>query len=577
MSRIKGIPNELREGFPQHVIGLGAGDLHSSGGSPFMSNVPMEIPIPKLAGATGEVVAGADSVQWLLNYQFSTSPAPLQVSTPAADTPGLVNVRVSPPPGQTIYCNRFTVGVPIGLADTDLGPQMPSLTPNTTAWVVSGKKVATGAELGLDAATAFTIFYVDPTSSDAWKIGSDLVFSLAIPAVNRTPGTFGYVVVENSGTTSTSLVSRRITFPLEKALPSFYLANVVAVPAGASQNTQPSGIYTNGQAFRLEWESNGTWFQVIQGQQVIYSGPNTSFTLANGVARSTSFVLVASVEGGPPSGTPNPGFQSIFLYEPITVTITNPDLTPRSVVAANNVNAATLAATGQASAGSLVVTGAGALNGGASVQGGLRVTGGATADSASLGQLVVSGSTQLNNGLAVSGTVGVGGGVNVTGTAGVGYLRSGSGAFNGYITITNGGIWATQGNSNAGNYTNASSQYPTIYAKNTTARSNHWATGIYANVAGGSDWGLYTNGRIGTSNKTAAFTHIETRAGHRVVTSPLSLEVEIHLSGTGRLSGGRATVVLDPDVQDMIAAAGGYRVQLTPAGQCLGLCTTRKR
>ncbi|HEX8832406.1 MAG TPA: hypothetical protein VF705_14625, partial [Longimicrobium sp.] len=340
-------------------------------------------------------------------------------------------------------------------------------------------------------------------------------------------------------------VSRRITFPLEKALPSFYLDNVVAVPATCDQCTQqPSGIYTNGQAFRLQWESNGTWFQVIQGQQVIYSGPDLSFTLANGVALDTTFVLVASVDGGPASGTPNPGFQSIFLYEPVTVTITNPDLTPRSVVAANDVKAATLEATGQASAGSLVVSGASALNGGATIGGGVTISGGAT----------------INNGATING----------------GTTIHGEGGFFDDIFV-NGMITANPESGSAGRYFSASPQSATFFTMNTTAHSDNSVSGISANVAAGSDWGFYTNGQMGSANGTATFTHIETRAGHRVVTSPLSLEVEIHHSGTGRLSGGRATVVLDPEVQDMIAAAGGYRVQLTPAGQCLGLCTTRKR
>jgi len=43
---------------------------------------------------------------------------------------------------------------------------------------------------------------------------------------------------------------------------------------------------------------------------------------------------MGSVTGGPDSGTPNPGFETVELFQSLTVTIRNPDQTPRSVLAA---------------------------------------------------------------------------------------------------------------------------------------------------------------------------------------------------------------------------------------------------
>lgn len=103
--------------------------------------------------------------------------------------------------------------------------------------------------------------------------------------------------------------------------------------------------------------------------------------------------------------------------------------------------------------------------------------------------------------------------------------------------------------------------------------------GVVSRVAGGAaDFGFNTNGRYGSSSGHAPLTHLETSNGHRVVTSPLSLEPEVQVSGSAALSGGRAVIELSPEVADMVHHSDGhpYRVLITPAAQCNGMAVVSR-
>jgi hypothetical protein len=73
-------------------------------------------------------------------------------------------------------------------------------------------------------------------------------------------------------------------------------------------------------------------------------------------------------------------------------------------------------------------------------------------------------------------------------------------------------------------------------------------------------------------------THLETAVGHSVVTAPLVRHEEVHLSGSGQLSAGRATIQFDADAADMIVHTDShpYRVLVTPGGVCGGLAVSEK-
>jgi hypothetical protein len=124
---------------------------------------------------------------------------------------------------------------------------------------------------------------------------------------------------------------------------------------------------------------------------------------------------------------------------------------------------------------------------------------------------------------------------------------------------------------------NASNIVPTAQFINRTAHEENWPSGVVAGVLSPNDWGFSTNGRI--AGESVAVSHVETRNGHRVVTSPIVLMPEVHVSGRARLEGGRATVELDPEVADMLVHDGDepYRVLVTPTTRCNGLAVTSKQ
>jgi hypothetical protein len=199
-------------------------------------------------------------------------------------------------------------------------------------------------------------------------------------------------------------------------VPPFYLNGFVANPVDSDSVITE---FAAGQDFRLSWASNGTAFTVYAARDPnpVYSGTERVCTIRGGRSRTTTFILAASVTGGPGSGTPNPGFETIYLYETLTVTISNPDETPRSVTA----GALTVTGgsdlkgdTGMASAkvgGSLTVSGATQLDGGATASG-LTVNGTTTLQGATTltnatvnGLLTVTGATTLSGATIASLTV----------------------------------------------------------------------------------------------------------------------------------------------------------------------------
>jgi len=248
--------------------------------------------------------------------------------------------------------------------------------------------------------------------------------------------------------------------------------------------------------------------------------------------------------------------------------------------------------------GTIEVVGAGTVGGTLTANGALDANAGLTASSASVSGGLTASAATVNGPLTANGAT-VNGQLHATGAvltdAGVtssGPISASSGSGVAPALIANGGIQVT-GNANLtyvwmqrlfmttdyGNAimaTNASNNVPAGYFQNLTKRTENWVTGLYVNVAQGSDWGLYTNGRSGSDH--LAVSHVETRNGHRIVTSPIVLAPEVHVSGRARLEGGRATVELDAEVADMLAPDGEdpYRVLVTPTTRCNGLAVTSK-
>ncbi|HEX7119772.1 MAG TPA: hypothetical protein VF212_13355 [Longimicrobiales bacterium] len=343
----------------------------------------------------------AAETEALLTYRFSTDPAPLQVSTSQTATNGRINVAVFAD-AAPVYCNEIKIAVPIGPDATDLSADSPQVSVNTSKWAVESVSRVKGSELGLDDDQSYAVYTFKTRDASDNKIDYDLVFGM-VATVNSVPGSFDYLVQERSGTGSdpATYTTKQVTFSLEKELPTFYLKNFVA--AAPSAPTVPATEFANGAAIRLSWESNGTYYRIYSkgDPKPIYSGTDTSFTLKGGVATDTTFVLVASVTGDP-TGDGGAGYEPIYLYEALTVTVKDPDLTPKSTAVAGNASVGgTLEVAGATTLhattvdGALGVSGTATL-GAAQVSGTMGVTGKSTLHATAVqGALDVTGATRL--------------------------------------------------------------------------------------------------------------------------------------------------------------------------------------
>jgi len=309
----------------------------------------------------------------LLKYRFATIPSPIQVSTYSANS-ALIDVSVLSGE-KKIYSNSIILHVPIGPDATDLTENTPTVTPNTPKWAVGPASIIKGDEIGLDPKKSYAGFSCTCKAEADYLINYDLVFTINVSEVNLNTGEFDIPILEISGETSDpKAFQKRInTYHLEKTLPQFYLKNFVSTKKSATSDTNvPCGQFSNSEPIRLAWESNGTNFKVITSpdNKPIYDGPDTSVELPNGMTDTTTFMLIASVTGGEESGTPQPGYETVCLYDAVTVKITNPDLTPDSVAVAKDMEVGgnqTVAGTSALHAttikGALTVDGATALVG----------------------------------------------------------------------------------------------------------------------------------------------------------------------------------------------------------------------
>ena len=336
--------------------------------------------------------------QCLLTYLPSTYPSPLQVSTPQTPITGILHTSALNQDAKPIYCNKVLVAVPVGPDPEELFAISPAPTAscNTSKWTISSLEIKTGAELGLDTTVQYATFTFQCRAQSDFLINYNLVFGVQ-GQMTGIISNCTVMIQETSGTSSdpNTFTNKRTTFTVAASTPQFYLQNLVAT-APASP-TVPATEFANGADIQFAWESNGTFFQIYQKNvpQPIYAGTQTSFRLPGGVARDTTFFLVAMMSGNPSGDSPFGGYQPIYLYDALTVTISNPDLTPRNATVSG-----TLGVTGQTNLAN------------AHVGGTLGVTGQTTLANTNVGALGVSGQTNLGN-AAVSGTFGVTGQTNL--------------------------------------------------------------------------------------------------------------------------------------------------------------------
>ncbi len=324
-------------------------------------------------------------------------------------------------------------------------------------------------------------------------------------------------------------------FPLPKFPYGFFVSHLAA----------SAPLVPDGGTVTLTWVgSDGpTYTMLYGGASADVTGVRT--WTSPPLTQDTTFILRASAQS---DGEP------VAESLTVTVTVASPSLT------VHDLTVQTTAAVG----GSLSVTGASAVGpltaASATVQGNLTAG----------GALSVAGAGRV--GPLTTPTAFVQGNLTALGTVQVG-PASDAGSL-GVLTAN-----ATNPVNQAVSARNASQTAACGFFQNTAPPLQSGITsGLAVLVSGSSAIGLWTNGLIASAGSSAAITHLATAAGPRVATSPLSLEPEIHLSGTARLSSGTATVTLDPDAAGVVfhGDEAPFRVLLTPTAACNGLAVTAK-
>jgi len=491
----------------------------------------------------------------LLTYSLVTSPSPVSVS-PQSGPPSLAALSfvISCPVsiGEATV-TQISFNLPVG---DPKNPDASDLTETTTG--ISPSVSSSGADqwqIGPGAAAG--TFVLKPASGTPTVIGSQgLTVTFTGIQVSPIVGTALVNIVELATPDSTPPQPRQCIVAVPKFPYAFFVGNFEA----------SAPMIQHGATVTLSWlgsvQATYTILWAQQSQDVSKVNQWTSPDLTD----TTTFILqVSAQEGG----------QTVTIQFSVTVIVADPDIT---VTTLDVLQTSTLA--GAVTIGSSSALANLALNGDLNATGSLNAGGNvsATGNLSANGSLTVSGTGTMPN-LNVAGTVQAGalsstGNLSVSGAANTGNLSTGyvsTGGMN-----SSGSIGCSIGVGNA--FVAQNNGTPcTVYTVNSTSNTNY-TTGIYAMVATSDDSGLVSNGRVGSSSGSAFLTHLPTRNGHRVVTSPLAVEAQVQASGSAKLVKGKALVQFEPDVADIVLhrPANPYRVLLTPTGHCKGLVVVNK-
>ncbi|MCF6473298.1 hypothetical protein FAF44_33680 [Nonomuraea sp. MG754425] len=263
----------------------------------------------------------------LLHY--STSTAPLQAGTPDKPAANTIDITVSSPAAQQIYCDELDVAVPVSAPD-DGGAYFTENPQSsiTGKWGTASAQVKSGRELGLDPATNYYhVVFQAPPIPGFDLIDTPLIISIT-GNVAATPGSeLACPTTETSGTTS-GKYARKTPQDLtwDTAKPAFYLHSFLAV--APDEPTVPRTKFNAGAEISLTWESNGSYFQLYDGDgTTLHEGPATSWTVPPGrILNDTTFTLQASE-----TQESTPGFRPVYQYATLAITINNPTLSELTV------------------------------------------------------------------------------------------------------------------------------------------------------------------------------------------------------------------------------------------------------
>lgn len=267
----------------------------------------------------------SDNSNMLLTYLVQTDPAPLPVSTATA-APGKLVIIVAP--SATVRCHSITIEIPTGEAADALFQGQPLPTVAQEGWTHDRgprhllRSMGAAQEPPPSKLTIFKLLNPDPKGSvaDGLRVTISGDVSLVL-------GTALITIIEESTADSThSFTYKTQKIPVEKAAASaFYIKNFCSTSAD-SDSPVPVSEFANGDKIRLSWESNGTAFCVYQKGKTepVWSDKGTALKSCDlpGVSTDTTFILKATLS----KGTESPD-----LYEALTVTVSNPSLTPNKV------------------------------------------------------------------------------------------------------------------------------------------------------------------------------------------------------------------------------------------------------
>ncbi|MCF6474816.1 hypothetical protein FAF44_41535 [Nonomuraea sp. MG754425] len=256
----------------------------------------------------------------LLRYDAVTSPTPLQAGGPDKPAANTINLTVTAPAGRTVYCDKIEIAVPVSAPEGGGAyyTEHPSGVITGGKWKPQTEDLKSAQELGMAVGpdTYYLIFEAPPLP-DFDLVDGPLTFSIAGDlAAGATGGLLTCQITEFSGTTS-GTYSRKdpVELILATAEPPFYLHNFLTVAPDAP--TVPRTRFNGGDAVRFTWESNGTSFQLYDGDGTsLWEGPATSCDLPRDtIASDTTYTLKASRTSGDQGGT-------AYQYATVTVTVT---------------------------------------------------------------------------------------------------------------------------------------------------------------------------------------------------------------------------------------------------------------
>jgi hypothetical protein len=256
--------------------------------------------------------------------------------TPATTTSGQLIVGVRNQRDTLAKCRRISLYVPVGELEGDIFSQVPLIKSTLEGWVASSTPpdgwAPPAALEGAPPTTRYQRFIVQNQNAD-FVVPREFALELTLT------GNVNTTTKKNTGNNLATIwvreeavLSSREAFPpdaqvvpREKGFPIakyegflLYINSFYATESASSQ--LPKTSYASGTPLHLSWESNGRNFDVYQGSTKLNTEPlpRPSFLLPAGITTDTTFVLKAISH-------------EKSLYATLTLTVTNPSLTPKSI------------------------------------------------------------------------------------------------------------------------------------------------------------------------------------------------------------------------------------------------------